>query len=193
MLFDVLVYIFAKGLNLYNCKVTDNNYTPSLYAPVPQEDSAAGRGGSPTMTTTTVASGSPMQRRDAPQEEAAVEPRRLEASVYRQPSSLTDSSGTQSIVEPNGNGVTYAQVVFPPDKHKREDGTTSPKRLAVPANVPLHHLSETDVRTQLGTLKSFNPAQSAAHDTDVIEEQPLPGYQETVAPTARPQSPETDF
>ncbi|XP_023159673.2 solute carrier organic anion transporter family member 1A1 [Drosophila hydei] len=193
VLFDVLVYIFAKGLNLYNCKVTDNNYTPSLYAPVPHEDSAAGRGGSPTMTTTTVASGSPMQRRDAPQEEAAVEPRRLEASVYRQPSSLTDSSGTQSIVEPNGNGVTYAQVVFPPDKRKREDGTTSPKRLAVPANVPLHHLSETDVRTQLGTLKSFNPAQSAAHDTDVIEEQPLPGYQETVAPTARPQSPETDF
>lgn len=193
MLFDILVYIFAKGLNLYNCKVTDNNYTPSLYAPVPHEDSAAARGGSPTMTTTTVASGSPMQRRDAPQEEAVVEPRRMETSVYRQPSSLTDSSGTQSIVEPNGTGVTYAQVVFPPDKRKRDDGNTSPKRLAVPANVPLHHLSEADVRAQLGTLKSFNAAQPAAQNTDVIEEQPLPGYQEAVAPAARPQSPETDF
>ncbi|XP_043864693.1 solute carrier organic anion transporter family member 74D isoform X3 [Drosophila mojavensis] len=192
VLFDILVYIFAKGLNLYNCKVTDNNYTPSLYAPVPHEDSAAARGGSPTMTTTTVASGSPMQRRDVPQE-AVVEPRRMETSVYRQPSSLTDSSGTQSIVEPNGTGVTYAQVIFPPDKRKRDDGNTSPKRLAVPANVPIHHLSEADVRAQLGTLKSFNAAQPAVQNADVIEEQPLPGYQEAVTPAARPQSPETDF
>lgn len=205
----MLVYIFAKGLNLYNCKVTDNNYTPSLYAPVPHEDtsslptSAVARGGSPD-TTTTVTSGSPMQRRDAPNTAQAAHELRPEAAIFRHPSSLTDSSGAQSIVEPNGSGVTYAQVVFPPDKRKPTDGSTSPKRLAVPANVPLHHLSEADVRTQLGTLKSFNPAkpqaeEPAGHDVpgnaDVNPQQPLstspePPQQQDAN---RPQSPETDF
>ncbi|XP_062142026.1 solute carrier organic anion transporter family member 1A6 isoform X1 [Drosophila sulfurigaster albostrigata] len=211
--FDVLVFIFAKGLNLYNCKVTDNNYTPSLYAPVPHEDtpshsapvSTMARDGSPE-TATTAASNSPMQRRDAPQ---ALE-LRPEATVFRHPSSLTDSSGAQSIVEPNGSGVTYAQVVFPPDKRKPVDGSTSPKRLAVPANVPLHHLSETDVRTQLGTLKSFNPAQphveqaeSPGHDVpgnvNIVSPQPKATAATTAAANQpeeldfRPQSPETDF
>ncbi|XP_051858430.1 solute carrier organic anion transporter family member 2B1 isoform X2 [Drosophila albomicans] len=207
--FDVLVFIFAKGLNLYNCKVTDNNYTPSLYAPVPHEDtpshsapvSTMARGGSPE-TATTAASNSPMQRRDAPQSLEL----RPEATVFRHPSSLTNSSGAQSIVEPNGSGVTYAQVVFPPDKRKPVDGSTSPKRLAVPANVPLHHLSETDVRTQLGTLKSFNPAQSHAEQPESPGHD-VPGNVNIVSPqpkaTAsanhpeeldfRPQSPETDF
>lgn len=213
----MLVYIFAKGLNLYNCKVTDNNYTPSLYAPVPHEDtsslpaSAVARGGSPE-TTTTGTSGSPMQRRDAhTTAQAAAQELRPEAAIFRHPSSLTDSSGAQSIVEPNGSGVTYAQVVFPPDKRKPTDGSTSPKRLAVPANVPLHHLSEADVRTQLGTLKSFNPAkpqaeaEPAGHDVpgnaDVNAQQPLSTSPEPAvyANTAqqqdanRPQSPETDF
>ncbi|KAH8378183.1 hypothetical protein KR093_009881 [Drosophila rubida] len=208
VLFDVLVFIFAKGLNLYNCKVTDNNYTPSLYAPVPHEDtpsysapaSAVARGGSPD-TATTAASGSPMQRRDAPQSLEL----RPEATVFRHPSSLTDSSGAQSIVEPNGSGVTYAQVVFPPDKRKPADGTTSPKRLAVPANVPLHHLSESDVRAQLGTLKSFNPAQPQTAGHDVAGNvSPHPQAAATAPTTAavqshqevldfRPQSPETDF
>ncbi|EDW04211.1 solute carrier organic anion transporter family member 74D [Drosophila grimshawi] len=193
LLFDILVYIFAKGLNLYNCKVTDNNYTPSLYAPVPHEDSPVSdvaRGGSPSMnTTTTAASSSPMQRRDAPQQAAAiptkVEPR-VEAAVFRHPSSLTESSGSPSIVAPNESGVTYAQVVFPPDKRKPNDGSTSPKRLAVPANVPLHHLSETDVRAQLGTLKSFNAAPPIGEDV---------AGNADMHPTevARPQSPETDF
>lgn len=156
-----------------------------------------------------------MQRRDAPHE--AVEARRPEATIFRQPSSLTDSSGAQSIVEPNGSGVTYAQVVFPPDKRKPDDGSTSPKRLAVPANVPLHHLSETDVRAQLGTLKSFNPAKPAAAEpqlaagrdvagnADMFAQPQLASSQTTApaeaahpdvraqSPVARPQSPETDF
>ncbi|ALC40040.1 Oatp33Eb [Drosophila busckii] len=202
VLFDVLVYIFAKGLNLYNCKVTDNNYTPSLYAPVPHEDvnAMAARGGSPT-TITTATSSSPMQRRDnrEPEQEQQHPPveARNAAMVFRHPSSLTDSSGTQSIVEPNGSGVTYAQVVFPPDKRKPDDGSTSPKRLAVPANVPLHHLSETDVRAQLNTLKSFNaPAKTEqqppteADYAQVIAKQPLPAEPQHLE---RPQSPETDF
>ncbi|KAH8403159.1 hypothetical protein KR222_006202 [Zaprionus bogoriensis] len=230
VLFDVLVYVFAKGLNLYNCKVTDNNYTPSLYAPVPHEDTASlpatmlARGGSPA-TTTTGASGSPMQRRDAQTQaqaeakaanaHAAEQALRPEASIFRHPSSLTDSSGAQSIVEPNGSGVTYAQVVFPPDKRKPDDGSTSPKRLAVPANVPLHHLSEADVRTQLGTLKSFNAPppqaepeapvmQSVGHDVpgnaDVpvqparsVSPQPSTSAQAAQQDANRPQSPETDF
>ncbi|KAM8717826.1 hypothetical protein ACLKA7_004516 [Drosophila subpalustris] len=208
--FDVLVFIFAKGLNLYNCKVTDNDYTPSLYAPVPHEDSVSvpastlARGGSP-VTATTAASGSPMHRRDAPQ---ALD-LRPETTVFRHPSSLTDSSGAQSIVEPNGSGVTYAQVVFPPDKRKRDDGNTSPKRLAVPANVPLHHLSESDVRAQLGTLKSFNsakplqdeyPHQAEGHDVAGNASMKSPVAPSTVNATnqqevldLRPQSPETDF
>lgn len=206
VLFDILVFIYAKGLNLYNCKVTDNDYTPSLYAPVPHEDSVSApastlaRGGSPE-TATTAASGSPMHRRDAPETHEL----RPEAAVFRHPSNLTDSSGAQSIVEPNGSGVTYAQVIFPPDKRKPDDGSTSPKRLAVPANVPLHHLSESDVRAQLGTLKSFNAAKP------LMEEQPhhaeghdVPGNFSVISPLPtvannqetldlRPQSPETDF
>lgn len=213
--FDVLVYIFAKDLNLYNCKVTDNNYTPSLYAPVPHEDSSSlpastlARGGSPdTATTATGTSGSPMHRRDAPAQAQELRP---EAAIFRHPSSLTDSSGAQSIVEPNGSGVTYAQVVFPPDKRKPTDGSTSPKRLAVPANVPLHHLSEADVRTQLDTLKSFNPVKPLAEEpaagrdvpgnADVVAQQPLFTYPEPTVyaniaqqqDANRPQSPETDF
>ncbi|XP_039502102.1 solute carrier organic anion transporter family member 1A1 [Drosophila santomea] len=215
VLFDILVYVFAKGLNLYNCKVTDNNYTPSLYAPIPHEDAttspSAPRGGSPVTTTTT---SSPMQRRDA-----APEPR-METAVFRNPSSVTTSSGgAQSIVEPSESGVTYAQVVFPPDRRKPTDGSTSPKRLAVPANVPLHLLSESDVRSQLGNLKSFNPPKQEAdrgQDTvdtdDVVVTQPqvqavLPQVQRQaqteVHPitgdlhpnhdSPRPQSPETDF
>ncbi|KAH8413456.1 hypothetical protein KR009_011368 [Drosophila setifemur] len=181
--FDIFVFVFAKGLNLYNCKVTDNNYTPSLYAPIPHEDTSAPatapRGGSPvTTTTTSMASASPMQRRDAPHEE---EPAHQQATVFRNPSSVTTSSGgAQSIVEPNASGVTYAQVVFPPDRRKPDDGSTSPKRLAVPANVPLHLLSQADVRTQLGSLKSFNPPSQVANrgedtvdrDDDVVVSQP---------------------
>ncbi|XP_017065364.2 solute carrier organic anion transporter family member 1A1 [Drosophila eugracilis] len=174
VIFDILVYIFAKGLNLYNCKVTDNNYTPSLYAPIPHEDATTSpsgpRGGSPVTTTTT---SSPMQRRDAPQEHQTT-------SVFRNPSSVTTSSGgAQSIVEPSESGVTYAQVVFPPDRRKPDDGSVSPKRLAVPADVPLHHLSESDVRSQLGNLRSFNPPKQEADlgrdtvDTDnVVVTQP---------------------
>ncbi|XP_017050607.1 solute carrier organic anion transporter family member 1A1 [Drosophila ficusphila] len=223
VLFDILVYIFAKGLNLYNCKVTDNNYTPSLYAPIPHEDTttspSAPRGGSPVTTTTT---SSPMQRRDAQQELPT------QTAVFRNPSSVTTSSGgAQSVVEPSESGVTYAQVVFPPDRRKPDDGSTSPKRLAVPANVPLHLLSESDVRSQLGNLKSFNPPKQEAdrgQDTvdtdDVVVTQPQssvqpqvqavlpqvqhpdqeissPNTRETTqnqpADIARPQSPETDF
>ncbi|EDV32122.1 uncharacterized protein Dana_GF14199 [Drosophila ananassae] len=173
ILFDILVFIFAKGLNLYNCKVTDNNYTPSLYAPIPHEDTTAAdtapRGGSPvTTTTTSVPSPSPMQRRDVPpNEDRDPHP----ASVFRNPSSVTTSSGgAQSIVEPNASGVTYAQVVFPPDRRKPDDGSTSPKRLAVPANIPVHHLSEADVRTQLSTLKSFHsPSQVAERGEDTVD------------------------
>uniref|UniRef100_A0A0A1X4L1 Solute carrier organic anion transporter family member 1A1 n=2 Tax=Zeugodacus cucurbitae TaxID=28588 RepID=A0A0A1X4L1_ZEUCU len=157
ILFDILVYIFAKGLNIYNCKVTDPNYSPSLYSPIPREDPhPAGvqqaAGGSPATTATDA---SPMQRRDATNTRAAAKPEGI--SVFRNPSSLTNSSaGENSVQEHPSNGITYAQVVFPPDKHKADDGTTSPKRMAVRADVPLHHLSAHDVRAQLGNLKSFN-------------------------------------
>ncbi|XP_026835143.1 solute carrier organic anion transporter family member 1A1 [Drosophila erecta] len=203
VLFDIFVYIFAKGLNLYNCKVTDTNYTPSLYAPIPHEDTTAShsapRGGSPVTTTTT---SSPLQRRDAHPEP------RTEAAVFRNPSSVTTSSGgAQSIVEPSESGVTYAQVVFPPDRRKPADGSTSPKRLAVPANVPLHLLSESDVRGQLGNLNSFNPPKQEAdmgQDTvdtnDVVVTQPqvqaVHPHTADLHPnhdSPRPQSPETDF
>ncbi|BFF96364.1 solute carrier organic anion transporter family member 1A1 [Drosophila madeirensis] len=193
VLFDILVFIFAKGLNLYNCKVTDNNYTPSLYAPIPHEETTASasapRGGSPmTTTTTSMVSASPMQRRDAPP--ATHDEPQHAAGVYRNPSSVTTSSGeAQSIVEPNGSGVTYAQVIFPPDRRKANDGNTSPKRLAVPANVPLHHLSETDVRAQLGTLKSFNtPSQVADPGQDVVDEQNQTQAKIQPLPQAQPQA-----
>ncbi|KAH8308417.1 solute carrier organic anion transporter family member 1A1 [Drosophila kikkawai] len=191
--FDIFVYVFAKGLNLYNCKVTDNNYTPSLYAPIPHEDTttvsgSAPRGGSPvTTTTTSLAQASPMQRRDAPQE---TENHQGTISVFRNPSSATTSSGgAQSVVEPNGSGVTYAQVVFPPDRRKPDDGSTSPKRLAVPANVPLHLLSESDVRSQLGNLKSFNaPKQEADRGEDTVDTDHVVVTQPQVQPQALPQA-----
>ncbi|XP_068150787.1 solute carrier organic anion transporter family member 1A1 isoform X1 [Drosophila tropicalis] len=202
VLLDILVFIFAKGLNLYNCKVTDNNYTPSLYAAVPHEDTTTttsvsappGYGGG---AATTEATSSPVQRRIAP------EPR-SEISVFRNPSSITTSSGNASIVEPNGSGVTYAQVIFPPDKKKPNDGSSSPKRLAVPADVPVHHLSETDVRAQLGNLRSFNPTANATKsgedegrdELDVNQRQPVVVSQPQARPQSpdeRPQSPETDF
>ncbi|KAH8267525.1 hypothetical protein KR018_012498 [Drosophila ironensis] len=204
VLFDILVFIFAKGLNLYNCKVTDNNYTPSLYAPIPHEDTTAPQGASPvTTTTTSMASASPMQRRDVQHPETLEQQQQQPhqgITVFRNPSSATNSSGGgQSIVEPNtSSGVTYAQVVFPPDRRKPDDG--SPKRLAVPANVSVHHLSEADVRTQLGSLKSFQaPGQVAERGQDtvdteqegvskVIEQQPRV-QQATVQPFAHPDIP----
>ncbi|XP_037960964.1 solute carrier organic anion transporter family member 1A2 [Teleopsis dalmanni] len=215
LFFDVLVFIFAKGLNLYNCKVTDVNYTPSLYSPVPREDpspavpaaiAVPAIGGSPATTSTNI---SPMQRRKSLPARAAPRP---EITVFRNPSSVTTSSGEQSI-DPN-SGVTYAQVVFPPDKHKPNDGTTSPKRMAARADVPLHHLSAQDVRAQLGALKSFNPENKNTDPNIAIT--PLTtspttpavatttnatssGASSKTAPietdldTVRPQSPETDF
>ncbi|XP_067623989.1 solute carrier organic anion transporter family member 1A1 isoform X2 [Eurosta solidaginis] len=167
LIFDILVFIFSKGLNIYNCKVTDPNYSPSLYSPVPREDpqtttaaAAAPQvvGDSLVATTTNV---SPMQRRDSQPQDTA--PKSQGITVFRNPSSVTTSSaGDSSLLEPNSNqnGIAYAQVIFPPDKHKANDGTTSPKRMAVRADVPLHHLSAQDVRAQLGNLKSFNIAES---------------------------------
>uniref|UniRef100_A0A034W6D8 Solute carrier Organic anion transporter family member 1A1 n=1 Tax=Bactrocera dorsalis TaxID=27457 RepID=A0A034W6D8_BACDO len=169
ILFDILVFIFVKGLNIYNCKVTDPNYSPSLYSPIPREDPHAATvhqavGGSPVTTQTDA---SPMQRRDAQSVRSA--PKSEAVSVFRNPSSLTDSSvGENSLQEQHSNGITYAQVVFPPDKHKVDDGTTSPKRMAVRADVPLHHLSAHDVRAQLGNLKSFN--QENADDNEIVKE-----------------------
>lgn len=166
ILFDVLVYIFAKGLNIYNCKVTDPNYSPSLYSPIPREDSHAAAvlqaaGGSPATTATDA---SPMQRRDA--QSVRSPPNSEDITVFRNPSSLTDSSaGENSLHEYHSNGITYAQVVFPPDKHKADDGTASPKRMAVRADVPLHHLSAHDVRAQLGNLKSFNQESNEDNET----------------------------
>nr|XP_014086918.1 solute carrier organic anion transporter family member 1A1 [Bactrocera oleae] len=169
ILFDILVYIFAKGLNIYNCKVTDPNYSPSLYSPIPREDPHAATvqqttGGSPATTATDA---SPMQRRDAPTTRST--PKSEAITVFRNPSSLTDSSvGDNSLQEHHSNGITYAQVVFPPDKHKGDNGTTSPKRMAVRADVPLHHLSAHDVRAQLGNLKSFN--QDSEDDNEIIKQ-----------------------
>ncbi|XP_053959875.1 solute carrier organic anion transporter family member 1A5 isoform X1 [Anastrepha ludens] len=159
IIFDILVYLFAKDLNVYNCKAIDPNYSPSLYSPVPREDPhTAGVqyavGGSPS---TTITSDSPMRRHDSEQIRPALKNEGI--SVFRNPSSLTNSSAGENSVQENNNnstGITYAQVVFPPDKHKADDGTTSPKRMAVRADVPLHHLSAQDVRAQLGNLKSFN-------------------------------------
>lgn len=156
LIFDVLVLVFIKGLNIYNCKVTDLDYTPSLYSPIPQGDSThTAAGGSPITTTTSVSRDAAVTQPTRP---APTKLPRSEITVFRQPSTLTNSSGGgSSVVEPSSTGVTYAQVVFPPDKRKPNDGTTSPKRLAVRADVPLHYLSVEDVRTQLGGLKSFNP------------------------------------
>ncbi|KAI8118566.1 Solute carrier organic anion transporter family member 1A5 [Lucilia cuprina] len=208
LIFDILVFIFIKGLNIYNCKVTDVNYTPSLYAPVPQgEPTHTAIGGSPVTTMTT-----------ASRDQAPVQPSRAaampnnEITVFRQPSSVTNSSaGDSSIVEPSSSGVTYAQVVFPPDKRKPNDGSTSPKRLVPRADVPLHHLSEEDVRTKLGSLKSFKPKDQTTSqhenanenrsntkaietDLDAIDTMPLaqPNTDKNLD-DIRPQSPETDF
>uniref|UniRef100_W8B1W1 Solute carrier organic anion transporter family member 1A5 n=1 Tax=Ceratitis capitata TaxID=7213 RepID=W8B1W1_CERCA len=176
IIFDILVFIFVKGLNVYNCKVTDPNYSPSLYSPIPHDDPHATAatasvqqavGGSPA---TTVTNASPMQRRDAQSIRSAAKSQGI--SVFRNPSTLTDSSvGENSLSEHSNNnntGITYAQVIFPPDKHKPDDGTTSPKRMAVRADVPLHHLSAHDVRAQLGNLKSFN--QDNKDDSDAIQQ-----------------------
>lgn len=207
LIFDILVFVFIKGLNIYNCKVTDVDYTPSLYAPVPQgEPTHTAVGGSPVTTMTTAS------RENVP----SIKPSRPaptinnEITVFRQPSSVTNSSaGGSSIVEPSTSGVTYAQVVFPPDKRKPNDGSTSPKRLVPRADVPLHHLSEEDVRTQLGSLRSFKPKNQQTNDekpqeTDidtVDDTTPLSlntknakqPAMETDLDAIRPQSPETDF
>ncbi|XP_017464062.1 PREDICTED: solute carrier organic anion transporter family member 1A5 isoform X1 [Rhagoletis zephyria] len=173
ILFDILVYIFVKDLNVYNCKAIDPNYSPSLYSPIPHEEPQAtgvqpAVGGSPATTLTT---DSPMRRRDSQPTRPAP---KTEITVFRNPSSLTNSSaGENSVQETNNNNtvVTYAQVVFPPDKHKSDDGTTSPKRMAVRADVPLHHLSAQDVRAQLGNLKSFNIESAVDDDGGKQEEQ----------------------
>lgn len=215
LIFDILVFIYIKGLNIYNCKVTDVNYTPSLYAPIPQgEPTHTAVGGSPVTTMTTASVNPPARQDKMPNNEI---------TVFRQPSSVTNSSaGESSIVEPSTSGVTYAQVVFPPDKRKINDGNTSPKRLVPRADVPLHHLSEEDVRTQLGSLKSFKPkspnsttkengvkpstglapaTQAIETDIDAIHAAPLTPepqantatVKETDLDALRPQSPETDF
>ena len=215
IIFDILVYIFIKGLNIYNCKVTDVNYTPSLYAPIPQgEPTHTAVGGSPVTTMTTASVNQSTRQAKMPNNEI---------TVFRQPSSATNSSaGDSSVVEPSTSGVTYAQVVFPPDKRKTNDGSTSPKRLVPRADVPLHHLSEEDVRTQLGSLKSFKPkspnstskennvksstplgptSKAIETDIDAIDTAPLTSHsQENAVPAKetdldaiRPQSPETDF
>ncbi|XP_005174920.1 solute carrier organic anion transporter family member 1A1 [Musca domestica] len=208
LIFDILVFIYIKGLNIYNCKVTDHNYTPSLYSAVPQGDPThTAAGGSPVTTMTTVSRQAPPPQPNRP----APKP---EITVFRQPSTLTNSSGGgSSIVEPPTNGVTYAQVVFPPDKRKPNDGSASPKRMAVRADVPLHHLSTDDVRAQLNNLKSFNPQVNATATTAMTNEQnnnnnnsngPVSAVKsstgaipkrpmETDLDTIRPQSPETDF
>ncbi|KAM7353915.1 organic anion transporting polypeptide 33Eb isoform 2-T2 [Cochliomyia hominivorax] len=202
LIFDILVFIFIKGLNIYNCKVTDVDYTPSLYAPVPQGD--------PTHTALASRDNIPpaQPKRPAPMPNN-------EITVFRQPSSVTNSSaGGSSIVEPSTSGVTYAQVVFPPDKRKPNDGSTSPKRLVPRADVPLHHLSEEDVRTKLGSLKSFKPknqnntgeeestTKPIETDIDTVDTTPLTldanitttkKEIETDLNAIRPQSPETDF
>lgn len=127
-----------------------------------------------------------MQRRDAPQE---TEDPHGAITVFRNPSSVTTSSGgAHSIVEPNGSGVTYAQVVFPPDRRKPDDGSTSPKRLAVPANVPVHLLSESDVRNQLGNLKSFNaPKPEAQRGYDTVDTDEVVVNQPQIQPQVQPQ------
>lgn len=206
LIFDILVFVFIKDLNIYNCKVTDADYTPSLYAPVPQGDPThTAAGGSPvtTMTTTSHENQPAKPARSAPLPNN-------EITVFRQPSSATNSSaGGSSVVEPSSSGVTYAQVVFPPDKRKPNDGSASPKRLVPRADVPLHHLSEEDVRAQLGSLKSFQPKsqdqQNASNaletNIDTVDTTPLtsnikpaliPAH-ETDLDAIRPQSPETDF
>lgn len=179
IIFDILVFIFIKNLNIYNCKVTDTNYTPSVYS-LPATQAANNREVANTAAPVTTAP--PLQpTRPAPLPNN-------EITVFRNPSSATSSSvGENSIASNNANGVTYAQVVFPPDKRKPDDGSTSPKRMAVRADVPLGHLSSQDVRAQLGNLKTFN--KSATNE----EEIPLKSSQDQHLDEIRPKSPETDF
>ncbi|GBP97154.1 hypothetical protein EVAR_69516_1 [Eumeta japonica] len=56
--------------------------------------------------------------------------------------------------------LAYDGGISSPTNVSSNDGSTSPKRLVPRADVPLHHLSEEDVRTQLGSLKSFKPKSS---------------------------------
>ncbi|XP_013112678.2 solute carrier organic anion transporter family member 1A5 [Stomoxys calcitrans] len=190
LIFDILVFIFIKGLNIYNCKVTDLNYTPSLYSAVPQGDPTHTPMSVSPVTTSTIATipgprPQPQPTRHAPNPEI---------TVFRQPSTLTNSSaGDSSIIEPPTNGVTYAQVVFPPDKRKPNDGSASPKRMAVRADVPLHHLSNDDVRAPLSNLKSFTPNKATDVEPGSTGAIPKQKLLETNLDDIRPQSPETDF
>lgn len=202
VVFDILVFVYIKGLNIYNCKVTDINYTPSLYAAVPTGDAATHSALNDSLITS---------MRDASQPSRPAPKPNNEITVFRHSSSATNSSnGANSVVTPSASGVTYAQVVFPPDKHKSDDGSTSPKRLVPRADVPIHHLSAEDVRTQLGSLKSFKPKSfntinesittkpnAMETDTENVETKTAASNitqpQATALNAIRPQSPETDF
>lgn len=185
------------------------NYTPSLYAPVPSEDrehatASTVEGGSPATVITTASSvNKPTNQTEQPQRTEQVEsvpPYSPHVNVFRNPSSVTSSSAGESVPDPNSD-VTYAQVVFPPDKRKKANGTDSPKRMAVRADVPLHHLSAQDVRSQLGNLKSFRSIDESEPkpkpeanapltlSTKNAKAQPI----ETDLDDIRPTSPETDF
>lgn len=211
ILFDILVYLYLKGLNAYNNNVTDYNYNSSLYSalPVAEERSIAktvttssSSTISPTATLSTTLSGTSTE-----QSAIRSEPN-PEITVFRQTSSVTDSStgDSNSNVEPSSSGVTYAQIVFPSkSRNLDDDHLANPKRFAVRADVPLHYLTIDDVRSPINNLQSFNPNRgqtrnkeeeinSSAVDNPLIT-QPKNSSKalETDIDAIRPQSPETDL
>ncbi|XP_055915762.1 solute carrier organic anion transporter family member 1A5 [Eupeodes corollae] len=174
VLLDILVFIFAKNLNVYNCKVTDPDYNPvptndvatlsvpssPLYSPVPNE----------------VLQTQPLrQLRPAPK-----------PFVFRSPSNATESSVDTTNQPSSVNGITYAKVAFP----QRSISPTSEnenldfRMLPVRSDVPQHHVSQQDLRAQLGTLKSFSP--------DKGNKSAMSKSQSGIN-DIRPKSPETDF
>ncbi|KAI9583900.1 organic anion transporting polypeptide 33Eb isoform 1-T1 [Glossina fuscipes fuscipes] len=205
ILFDILVYLYLKGLNVYNNNVTDYNYNSSLYSaiPVAEERSiaktvTASSTISPTATLSTTLSGT-----STVQPAVRSEPN-PEITVFRQTSSVTDSTtgDNNSIVEVSSSGVTYAQIVFP---SKSRNSDKDPQRFAVRADVPLHYLTIDDVRSPMDNLQSFNPNRtqvrnkekeinsSAVNNSLITERKNSSKALETDIDAIRPQSPETEL
>lgn len=175
VIFDVLVFIVAKNLNVYNCKVTDPDYNPAI----PPTDNTVIVPPSPMYSpvpTETIHSQPLRQLRPAPK-----------PFVFRSSSSATESSVDTTNQQPvSANGITYAKVSFP--QRSASPPTSGDENMdfrmqAVRSDVPQHHVSQHDVRTQLGSLKSFNPKTGKP---DLSKSQPDIN-------DIRPKSPETDF
>uniref|UniRef100_A0A1A9WZQ3 Kazal-like domain-containing protein n=1 Tax=Glossina brevipalpis TaxID=37001 RepID=A0A1A9WZQ3_9MUSC len=208
--FDILVYLYLKGLNIYNNNVTDYNYNSSLYSAIPiaeQHDVAKTNAVSSSSVSATTTISTTLSGTSTGQPILQHEPKPELIASHPTSSVMDSSSGdSNSTAELSSSRVTYAQIVFPSkQRNLGDDLATNPKRFAVRADVPLHYLTIDDVRSPLNNLQSFNPNRTKVRSEEgeinsnlvssplSIQMKHSSKALETDIDAIRPQSPETDL